>query len=786
MLNRYKIGTKLFAGFIIVLALLVAVGGTGWFAITQILTKMAEVEEANDLSVQGFAMQRKIEEVLVAMNKVALTKEEQYANEVRDIVADIQQTYAGLDKRMQSLESREAFTKTMDKVGELGNSGANYWKNVVEQKKLEQKRIAEAKATVTAVEKLAEQILQVTRENPKYAITRPGEAGAEQTFYDSVRVKLVDDIGSVSDYVWGVRVACYQYDGAVTKERKEETSGLIKQRYEELDKRLESIAPSIQTDQGRKLLDELKDNRRIWGITVYEVVSLTDTLVGIEAKSETIAGEMLDQIKIMLKKFDARAEKAVNEAKSTGSTMVVVLLVTCTIAVILGLILSYVLTVNITTGLKRAVSVMRVIADDGNVSLEIPADDKNRQDEVGSMARAVERILQQFQNVEHLATDLADGNYDVETKVRGDQDTMNINLNKMLAQVSQALSEIDESVKQVATGSGEVSSAAQALSNGAQESAASLEEITASMSEISSQTKANAESASQARDLAHQASKAATDGQTAMHDMTGAMERITHNSNEIQRVIKVIDDIAFQTNLLALNAAVEAAPAGQHGKGFAVVAEEVRNLASRSAKAAKETSDLIAKSGQEIEKGGEVATHTAEVLNTIVDQIKQTTDLVAGIAVASNEQAQGVNQITIGLQQIDAVTQQNTAAAEESASAASEMSAMATTLQRLVARFKLRSQSSKGTKDFASKPVPASTESKPVAPPKPASTAKSVPSLKPAATIKPVAASAPKPTPVASKPVSSDPSEAVAGDNWGGGGNAEVHIDLDDKNFGKY
>jgi methyl-accepting chemotaxis protein len=175
-----------------------------------------------------------------------------------------------------------------------------------------------------------------------------------------------------------------------------------------------------------------------------------------------------------------------------------------------------------------------------------------------------------------------------------------------------------------------------------------------------------------------------------MHKMNDAMSKITKNSTEIQRVIKVIDDIAFQTNLLALNAAVEAARAGQHGKGFAVVAEEVRNLAARSAKAAQETNDLISTSGKEIEEGGHVADHTAEVLNQIVEQIKQTTDLVSGIAVASNEQAQGVAQITIGLQQIDSVTQQNTAAAEESASAAAEMNAMASSLQKHVAKFQLR------------------------------------------------------------------------------------------------
>jgi len=341
-------------------------------------------------------------------------------------------------------------------------------------------------------------------------------------------------------------------------------------------------------------------------------------------------------------------------------------------------------------GIRAAAAATKHIAETGDLSFEVPPHFLARKDEVGDLAHGVDMILVEFRDVATMAKELAGGDWRNDVKNRGDLDLMNKDLSSMLNQVNHTLHQIDDSVKQVATGSGEVSTAAQSLSSGAQEAAASLEEITASMSEISSQTKANAESAGQARDLAHKASKAAIDGQEAMQAMTGSMELITKNSNEIQRVIKVIDDIAFQTNLLALNAAVEAARAGQHGKGFAVVAEEVRNLASRSAKAAQETSELIAKSGQEIVKGGEVASRTAGVLNTIVDQIKQTTDLVAGIAVASNEQAEGVNQVTIGLQQIDAVTQQNTASAEESAAAANEMSSMASNLQKLVAQFKLR------------------------------------------------------------------------------------------------
>lgn len=352
----------------------------------------------------------------------------------------------------------------------------------------------------------------------------------------------------------------------------------------------------------------------------------------------------------------------------------------------------------------------------GNLDVSISYESK---DEVGVLAdqfRVLVRKLQAIIDDENkFLASMAAGDFTVdsicEDEYIGDFHQLLISFRAIAKRLNEAMAQISVSSDQVSNGSEQVSSGAQALSQGATEQASSIEELAATISDISKRISENAENAVHANEMVNSVGQEMNTSNAKMQEMIRAMEDISNCSNEIGKIIKTIEDIAFQTNILALNAAVEAARAGSAGKGFAVVADEVRNLASKSAEASKNTAALIENSINAVKNGTQIVDDTAKSLQEAVEGAKEVTQLVDKISEASRTQSDAVSQITLGIDQISSVIQTNSATAEQSAAASEELSSQAQLMKDLVSKFKLKGT---GTGSFgSSRPIHAEDHSSP-------------------------------------------------------------------------
>ena len=331
----------------------------------------------------------------------------------------------------------------------------------------------------------------------------------------------------------------------------------------------------------------------------------------------------------------------------------------------------------------------------GDLTLD-PADEKiiNKygqvKDEIGQTINGAATFVQHITAFAAELEAVAGGDLTVDISLLSEADTMGKSLKNMLDSLNRMFGEINASTTQVSTGAKQVSDGAQALAQGSTQQAASIQELSSSIEDIAHRTKENAAIAEKTSKLSETIKENAEKGSRQMNEMITAVNEINEASKNISKIIRTIDDIAFQTNILALNAAVEAARAGQHGKGFAVVAEEVRNLASKSAEAAKDTGHMIQNSMEKAELGARIAGETAASLMDIVSGINESGHLIAEIARSSEEQSSGIAQINIGVDQVAQVVQQNSATAEQSAAAAQEMSSQSALLHQLIAQFKLK------------------------------------------------------------------------------------------------
>jgi methyl-accepting chemotaxis protein len=427
----------------------------------------------------------------------------------------------------------------------------------------------------------------------------------------------------------------------------------MKAKSAEITEVKEKLTALISDEEGKRLLAKIADARVVYMDVRKQVFALRDGGQSMQQVSELIEQKMkptLAAYDVTVANLAERQQRVFDETKvkvdQTVASSRTILLAVGSAALVVGALLAYLLSRSITRPLREAVEVARTVAA-GDLSRKVEV---HSADETGQLMEALK--------------------------------SMTDNLNRIVARVRAGTDTI-------ATGSAEIAAGNQDLSARTEQQAGALEETASSMEELTSTVQQNAENAHQGNELAARASEIAIEGGSVVSQVVETMGAINDSAHKIEDIISVIEGIAFQTNILALNAAVEAARAGEQGRGFAVVASEVRNLAQRSAAAAKEIKTLIDDSVGKVEVGSRLVNQAGRTIQEVVGSVQRVSSIMAQIASASKEQSDGIEQVNQAIGQMDQVTQQNAALVEEAAAAAASMREQATSLAEAVSIFKI-------------------------------------------------------------------------------------------------
>jgi methyl-accepting chemotaxis protein len=671
-----KMFKKLTGAFLVVAMIMAIVGGVGWLGIKSLETAMYDVAEVRLPALQGLGI------MLEGMNGIKAGERTMIADNIPQENRLL--TYANIKVRWEEFEEGYELYTDLPHSGDEEELWQEFDLELANWKAEHEKFLGQvSRVTMGKVGKTRSTLVDKKLDHIQWVALMDKELNENLPFSGQLDPNLCE-LGQwlatyqSEDPAFEAMIAKFTEPHNQLHQLGGENNALIAEgKYREARQKFDNeVVPVLAEIEG--VFDET--------LTFIDTLNgyleeALDTAVNSERRAFNAAKSVLNEV------AELNDDLAI-DAVSLGEELAWRSKVTAGVAVLLGIIAAlffgYFLADSIAGPLGNAVKMLREMSL-GHLDMRLRM---TRDDEIGTMAKTMDSFADNLQKiVVNALGQLADGDLTFEAKANDEKDVIGAALLKTRTDLNLMVSEILAAADQIAAGSGQVADSSQALSQGATESAASLEQITSSMTEIASQTGTNAENASQANQLAGQTRDIAEKGNDQMQNLVAAMVEINDAGRSISKIIKVIDEIAFQTNLLALNAAVEAARAGRHGKGFAVVAEEVRNLAARSAKAAKETAELIEGSVLKTNNGTEIAHHTAESLVEIVRSVTKVSDLVGEIAASSNEQAEGISQMTLGLGQIDQVTQSNTANAEEVASAAEELSSQSAHLKGLMASF---------------------------------------------------------------------------------------------------